>query len=146
MNEVFTDFGDIFEHFNANSFFSDILQNDPFFQNAFGGHASSMFGGGNDPFSMFGGGGGMMNDSNDMFSSFSSFGGGGGGANVMSQSISSTYVNGKKITTKKTQKNGQVIIEKYENDQLVRKSINGQQQQLGAIGYKKKKRKKSDHY
>merc|ERR1719166_491298 len=33
MDEVFTDFGDIFEHFNANSFFNDIFTHDPFFSN-----------------------------------------------------------------------------------------------------------------
>merc|ERR1719293_647332 len=97
-------------------------------------------GGANDPFqsmfSSFGGGGGMLND--DTFSSFtsSSFGGGGGGnVNVMSQSVSTAYVNGKKITTKKIQKNGQTIVEKYENDELIQKSINGQMQKLDAIGY-----------
>ena len=112
-----------------------------------------MFGGGNggnpfdSMFASFGSGGSMMND--DGFSSFtsSSFGGGGGGANIMSQSISTSYVNGRKITTKKMQKNGQVIVEKYENDELIQKSINGQQQKLDAIGNdKNKKRKKSDHY
>merc|ERR1719464_2590272 len=72
----------------------------------------------------------------DMFqSSFSSFGGGMGmgGGNVMSQSISTSYVNGRKITTKKMSKNGQTIVEKYENDQLVHKAINGQPQNLQAI-------------
>merc|ERR1712176_675349 len=109
---------------------------------------SSMFGGG-DPFQSMFGGRGMMND--DAFSSFtsSSFGGG-GGANIMSQSISTAYVNGKKITTKKMQKNGQTIVERYENDELIQKSINGQMQKLDAIGYDasdkhKKKKKKRKH-
>merc|ERR550532_2686604 len=101
--------------------------------------------------SMFGGGMGFGGD--DMFqSSFSSFGGGMGGGNVMSQSISTSYVNGRKITTKKMSKNGQTIVEKYENDQLVHKAINGQPQNLQAIdnggngqqqGQKKKKKKNS---
>lgn len=156
MDEVITDFGDIFENFNANWFFNDIFQKDPFFANAFGnmnGGGGIHSGGGNDPFpsmfSNFGGGMGMMND--DAFTSFSSssFGGGGGGPNIMSQSVSTAYINGRKITTKKIQKNGQTIVEKYENDQLVQKSINGQMQNLDAIGYddpykKKKKRKKSN--
>eukprot|EP00483_Globobulimina_turgida_P006181 UN06191 len=107
-------------------------------------HPFGMFGGGmgGDPFqsmfsSSFGGG---MNGDDSGFTSFtsSSFGGGGGmgnGANVMSQSISTSYVNGKKVTTKKMQKNGQTIVEKYENDQLVQKMINGQPQNLDAIEY-----------
>eukprot|EP00484_Ammonia_sp_Unknown_P017207 CAMPEP_0197029508 /NCGR_PEP_ID=MMETSP1384-20130603/8940_1 /TAXON_ID=29189 /ORGANISM="Ammonia sp." /LENGTH=255 /DNA_ID=CAMNT_0042458687 /DNA_START=100 /DNA_END=867 /DNA_ORIENTATION=- len=181
IDEVFTDFGDIFDHFSA----FDIFANDPFFQSfGFGGFGNgfhqnqnqnnhtqnqhrnhmnhNMFGGslfGADPFesmfaSGFGGGG------NDGFTSFtsSSFGGGGNGANVMSQSISTSIVNGKKITTKTMQKNGQTIVEKYENDQLVQKMINGQEQSLGAISYndndhaahtqqkayKKRKKKNSD--
>jgi len=147
MDAVFTDFGDIFEHFNAHSFFDGVFQNDPFFQQHFGGSAfsssqsggdafssnfgGSMFGGG-DPFgSFFGGGGG-----DEVFSSsFSSFGGGGGGANVMSSSISTSYVNGKKITTKKMTKNGQSIVEKYENDELIHKMVNGKEQKLEAIGF-----------
>eukprot|EP01084_Bolivina_argentea_P178987 309321_1 len=165
MDEVFMDFGDIFEHFNANNFFDDVFSHDPFFSNAFGsmnnhnnnhnnnhhqnhqnnqnnnnnrGGFGGFFGGG-DPFqSMFsssfntgfgGGGDGMFQ------SSFSSFGGGGGGGNVMSQSISTSYINGKKVTTKKMQKNGQTIVEKYENDELVQKMINGEEQNLEAITY-----------
>jgi len=148
MDEVFTDFGDIFSHFNANSFFDDVFKNDPFFANAFGGSSNGGF---PSMFSSFGGGmGGGMN--NDIFSSFSSFGsGGGGGANIMSTSVSTAYINGRKITTKKIQKNGQTIVEKYENDELVQKSINGQKQNLSAIGYddnkhKKHKKRKSKDY
>ena len=67
----------------------------------------------------------------------------------MSQSISTAYVNGKKITTKKIQQNGQTIIEKYENNELIMKSINGQQQQLDSIEYNdndnNKRRKGSKH-
>jgi len=164
MDAVFTDFGDIFEHFNAHNFFDGIFADDPFFQQHFGGSpfSNGHSNGHNDPFggmgfggSMFGGG---MFGGDDMFSSsFSSFGGGmgGGGANVMSQSISTSYVNGKKVTTKKVTKNGQTIVEKYENDQLVHKAINGQPQNLQAIdngqhqsssqSQKKKKKKKSKH-
>jgi len=162
MDAVFTDFGDIFEHFNAHNFFDGMFANDPFFQQHFGGspfsngHQNGQ-NGHQDPFggmgfggSMFGGGMGFGGD--DMFqSSFSSFGGGMGGGNVMSQSISTSYVNGRKITTKKMSKNGQTIVEKYENDQLVHKAINGQPQNLQAIDNggngqqqkKKKKKKKS---
>merc|ERR1712241_617851 len=110
-------------------------------------------GGGNDPFqSMFSGFGGGMGMNDDAFTSFSSSSfGGGGGANIMSQSVSTAYINGRKITTKKIQKNGQTIVEKYENDQLVQKSINGKQQNLDAIGYddqhkKKKKKRKSNGF
>ena len=164
MDEVFNDYGDIFAHFNSHSFFNDIFANDPFFAD-FGGfgninnHNNSNnnnngnrgfggFGGfgGNDLASSifssaFGGGMGGMDDGFSSFtsSSFGGFGGGGNGGNVMSQSMSTTYVNGKKVVTKKIQKNGQTIVEKYENDQLVMKSINGQQQNLDAIEYKKKK-------
>ena len=166
MDEVFTDFGDIFAHFNSHSFFNDIFANDPFFNDfggftgfnnmnnmnmnnnvnnnntnnmgAFGGGFGNDFGGGFGSIfsSAFGGGGG-----DDGFTSFTStssfggFGGGGNGANVMSQSISTSYVNGKKITTKKIQQNGQTIVEKYENNELIMKSINGQQQQLDSIEY-----------
>merc|ERR1712087_798414 len=41
---VFTDFGDIFAHFNASSHFADIFSHDPFFSQAFadfGGHGQS---------------------------------------------------------------------------------------------------------
>eukprot|EP01083_Nonionella_stella_P298024 1011861_1 len=125
MDKVFMDFGDIFEHFNENSFFDDIFgDNDPFLRN-------------NNLFSQF-----NMNDDFGGFSSFSSssFGGFGGG-NVMSQSISTTYINGKKITTKKMTKNGESIVEKYENDKLVSKMINGSPQNLDAIEYNKTKKK-----
>merc|ERR1712157_688109 len=122
---------------NANSFFDDIFSHDPFFSNAFGSAFSNNHHqnntNNNHPFqsmfqSPFGGG-------DEMFSSsFSSFGGG-GGANVMSQSISTSYINGKKVTTKKMTKNGQTIVEKYENDELIQKSINGKDQKLEAISY-----------
>eukprot|EP01083_Nonionella_stella_P066619 175607_1 len=171
MDEVFMDFGDIFEHFNASSFFNDIFAHDPFFANTFGGSGfgnhhnnrnnnnhpfGSMFGGGlggGDPFqsmfqSSFGG-------PDQGFTSFSSSSFGGGAPNVMSTSISTSYVNGKKVTTKKMQKGGQTIVEKYENDELVQKMINGELQNLDAIEYneaydesknKKKKKKKSNKH
>jgi len=158
MDQVFTDFGDIFEHFNANSFFDDIFSHDPFFSNAFGSAFSNNHQqnntNNNHPFqsmfqSPFGGG--------DPFQSmFQSSFGGGNGANVMSQSISTSYINGKKVTTKKIQKNGQSIVEKYENDKLIQKMVNGQPQKLDAIQYdnnydnknkkKRKKKRKSDDY
>ena len=168
MEEVFHDFGDVFEHFNANSFFKDIFTHDDFFRDFGGGFGGPFmndnhnnnnrqnnnnnnnggdFGGG---FGIFGGG----NPFEAMFSSsfgdpFGGFGGGGGGGNIMSQSISTSYINGKKVTTKKMQKNGKTIIEKYENDQLVHKSINGQKQNLEQLEYnvdnknKNKNKKKS---
>jgi len=153
IDAVFTDFGDIFEHFNAHNFFDGIFANDPFFQQHFGGSAfsssSSQSNGHNHPFGAFGGFGGGLGGGfggfgglgggghgDDLFSSsFSSFGSGGGGANVVSQSISTSYINGKKVTTKKMTKNGQTIVEKYENDQLVHKAVNGQTQTLEAISY-----------
>mmetsp|Transcript_14911 Transcript_14911/g.13385 ORF Transcript_14911/g.13385 Transcript_14911/m.13385 type:complete len:252 (+) Transcript_14911:51-806(+) len=170
MDEVFTDFGDIFAQFNSHNYFNDVFANDPFFAD-FGGfgnafnnnhnnnhnnhHNNNGFGGfggfgGNDLassiFSSAFGGGGHGDDGFSSFtsSSFGGFGGGGnGGNNVMSQSISTSYINGKKVTTKKIQKNGQTIVEKYENDELVMKSINGQQQKLDAIEYNDNNKGKS---
>mmetsp|Transcript_12826 Transcript_12826/g.19463 ORF Transcript_12826/g.19463 Transcript_12826/m.19463 type:complete len:228 (-) Transcript_12826:218-901(-) len=143
IDEVFTDFGDIFAHFNANSFFNDVFSNDPFFASFANSHPfmnqnqshnthgfQPMFGA--DPFpSMFSSSFGAPNDGG--FQSFVSSSSFGGGPNVVSQSVSTSYVNGKKITTKQIQKNGQSIVEKYENDQLVQKMINGQPQNLAAI-------------
>merc|ERR1712204_68082 len=63
----------------------------------------------------------------DLFSGF------GGGGSFMSQSSSTTYVNGKKVTTISMNKNGKQIQEKYENDRLIERKINGKKQNLDAI-------------
>eukprot|EP00484_Ammonia_sp_Unknown_P026609 CAMPEP_0197034730 /NCGR_PEP_ID=MMETSP1384-20130603/12736_1 /TAXON_ID=29189 /ORGANISM="Ammonia sp." /LENGTH=294 /DNA_ID=CAMNT_0042464685 /DNA_START=164 /DNA_END=1045 /DNA_ORIENTATION=- len=76
----------------------------------------------------FGGGGGSGN----VRSSFSSSGMGGG--SFMSQSSSTSYVNGKKVTTISMNKDGKEIQEVYEDDELVERKINGIKQNLEAIG------------
>ncbi|EEB17454.1 conserved hypothetical protein [Pediculus humanus corporis] len=50
--------------------------------------------------------------------------------NVRSTSISTRFIDGKKITTKKIIENGQETIMTYENDVLTSKSINGVQQSI----------------
>jgi len=81
----------------------------------------SIFGGGGG-FDGFGGGGGNV----QTFSS--SMGGLGGGMNVRSSSSSSKFVNGKKITTKRTNNNGVETVETYENDILKSRTVNDQAQ------------------
>jgi len=91
--------------------------------------------------SFFGGGGG----GDDIFSSFGNMGGtsssvftsmGGGMGNMTSTSTTTRISNGKKVTTKTTIRNGQTTTEKYENDKLVEKMINGVEQDLQKIEYK----------
>ncbi|TRY79695.1 hypothetical protein TCAL_08327 [Tigriopus californicus] len=53
-------------------------------------------------------------------------GGGGGGAGMAGTSMSTRFVNGKKITTKKTFGNGGETIKVYENDVLVSHTVNGE--------------------
>ncbi|KAK6617851.1 hypothetical protein RUM43_014080 [Polyplax serrata] len=50
--------------------------------------------------------------------------------NVRSTSISTRFLNGKKITTKKIIENGQETVMTYENDILTSKSVNGVQQSI----------------
>ena len=101
------------------------------------------FGGGG-----FGGGGGGINIE-DLFGDMPGFGGGAssfsfsssggrggggrGGAGFMSQSSSTSYRNGKKITTISMNKNGKEIKEVYEDDELVERKINGIKQNLDRI-------------
>jgi len=87
-----------------------------------GGQTTSMsiFGGGG--FDDFGGGGANI----QTFSS--SMGGLGGGMNIRSSSSSTKFVNGKKITTKRTNNNGVETVETYENDILKNRTVNGQAQ------------------
>lgn len=73
------------------------------------------------------------------FTSFSSFnsisngsGGGGGGA-VKRTSTSTTFVNGKKIMTKRVYENGKETVMKYENDVLKSKTVNGVAQKIPSI-------------
>lgn len=58
---------------------------------------------------------------------------GGGFGNFMSQSSSTSWVNGKKVTTISMNKNGKQIEEIYENDELIQRKINGKLQSLDAI-------------
>merc|ERR1712226_1511832 len=81
----------------------------------------SIFNGGGG-FDDFGGGGANI----QTFSS--SMGGMGGGMNVRSSSSSTKFVNGKKITTKRTNNNGVETVETYENDVLKSRNVNGQAQ------------------
>eukprot|EP01083_Nonionella_stella_P023453 64887_1 len=75
----------------------------------------------------------MGGDGVDMDDLFGGFGFGGGGGGFMSQSSSTSYVNGKKVTTISMNKNGKQIKEVYENDELVERMINGIKQNLDAI-------------
>lgn len=59
-------------------------------------------------------------------------GGGGGGGNVRRISTSTSFVNGKKVTTKRVFENGVETVTKYENDVLKSKTVNGVAQ---AISY-----------
>jgi len=62
----------------------------------------------------------------DSFSSGSMNGhGGGGGGAVKRTSTSTTFVNGKKVTTKRVFENGTETVMKYENDVLKSKTVNG---------------------
>lgn len=65
------------------------------------------------------------------FSSVQTFGGSmGGGGGMRSQSTSTRYVNGKKITTKRVVDNGVETVKTYENDVLKSHTVNGQRQAL----------------
>ncbi|KAM8881056.1 dnaJ homolog subfamily B member 6b [Synchiropus picturatus] len=90
--------------------------------NGFGAFPGFSFSGFNSGFSSFG-------DMGGGFSSFSSFGGGGGGGgggmgNFRSVSTSTTFVNGKKITTKRIVENGQERVEVEEDGQLKSLTVN----------------------
>lgn len=74
------------------------------------------------------------------FTSFSSFnsvssggGGGGSGGAVKKTSTSTTFVNGKKIMTKRVYENGKETVLSYENDILKSKTVNGVPQKLSSI-------------
>jgi len=100
------------------------FSNDPFFNDPFG----APFGGNHQTMSMsaFGGPfGGMGMGGMNMMSSMSSSGGGGGFRSV---SQSTTYINGKQVTTKTTQEGNQTIVERIENGQVVSKRVNGVEQ------------------
>ena len=62
----------------------------------------------------------------NMMSSMSSSGGGGGGFRSVSQST--TYINGKQVTTKTTQEGNRTTVERIENGQVVSKKVNGVEQ------------------
>merc|ERR1719203_1204403 len=104
---------DMFQDMFADSFGDDLFGGrvkdfDRIFE-AMGGDDFGGSGGGFDPFAGFGGG------------------------SFMSQSSSTSYINGKKVTTISMNKNGQQIEERYENDELVQRKINGKKQPLEAI-------------
>jgi len=127
-NEFFSAFSDdpIFSSFGHGFPSAHSQQRRQNQQNPFG-FGSSVFG--NDPFmSPFGN---MGNSSSMMFSSSS-----GGMGNMMSSSTTTQYIGGRKMTTKTTSRNGETIVEKYENDKLVQKMINGKEQDLQKLEYK----------
>jgi len=78
--------------------------------------------------------GGDMGGSSSM--SFMTSSGGMGFGNVMSSSTTTQTINGRTTTTKSTTRNGQTIVEKYENNQLVQKMVNGVPQDLQKLEYK----------
>lgn len=77
---------------------------------------------------------GGLNSMNGGFTSLSTFNGshGGGGGNVRRISTSTSFVNGKKVVTKKIFENGVETVTSYENDILKSKTVNGVPQ---AIAY-----------
>jgi len=94
----------------------------------FGFGFSPMFG--NNPFmSSFGSNMGGSSSMSFMSSS-------GGMGNMMSTSTTTQIINGHKITTKTTTRNGQTTVEKFENDKLVQKMVNGVEQNLQKLEYK----------
>lgn len=76
---------------------------------------------------------GGINSMNSGFTSLSTFSNGShGGGNVKRISTSTSFVNGKKVTTKKVLENGIETVMSYENDVLKSKTVNGVPQ---AISY-----------
>merc|ERR1719188_1427458 len=91
--------------------------------------------GGMDPFSFGGGMGGMGGGAGGMsFSSTSFFGGPGGAAmgSMSGTSMSTRFVNGRKVTTKRTFNNGVETVKEYDNDVLVSHTVNGKPQSVAA--------------
>lgn len=80
--------------------------------------------------SLGGGGGGGLFNGMSTFSSSSMLGGPG----MTSSSMSTRFVNGKKITTKKTLSNGIETVKVYENDNLVSHTVNGEEQLANGAG------------
>ncbi|XP_037135386.1 dnaJ homolog subfamily B member 6b isoform X2 [Syngnathus acus] len=130
---------DVFREFFGRDPFADFFDNDPF--GDFIGHnchlgdpRSRTRGGGGGPFDFRGlsfnsgfNAFGDMGSGNGGFASFSSsFGGGGGGGmgNFKSVSTSTKFINGKKITTKRTVENGQERVEVEEDGQLKSLTVN----------------------
>ncbi|XP_050440328.1 dnaJ homolog subfamily B member 6 isoform X2 [Adelges cooleyi] len=125
----FRDPEDVFREFFNTSDITDLL----FPGQRYSGHheMSTMM----NPFGFGGFGGGFGSGFDDMFSMANAGfanGGGGSGGNIKRTSISTRFVNGKKITTKKISEGGKEIVETYENDMLKSKTINGVPQ---AIAY-----------
>ncbi|ETO11027.1 hypothetical protein RFI_26350 [Reticulomyxa filosa] len=70
-----------------------------------------------------------------------------GGGNVISASTTTTthIINGHKTTTNTITRNGQTTIEKYEDDKLVQKTINGVDENMQSIEYKPNNRDTNDN-
>ena len=127
------DFGDPFELFHEHfkDSFGDMFRGrfkdfDAVFERMSGGrNMGGVFR--NPPGARFGEGSGSC------VSQSCNFGGGFGGGSFMSQSRSTTWVNGQKRETISMNKDGRQIDDVYENDQLIKRIVNGQQQSLDAI-------------
>jgi len=118
------------------------------FAGLFGGGllGSSIFGGSSalDPFGGFGGGGGgQMQMFSTSIGGFGGFGGGMTGELVClvtrcdqlrysstGTSVSTRFVNGKKVTTQKSFSGGSEEVKVFEDDQLISHTLNGQEQQV----------------
>ncbi|XP_052567555.1 dnaJ homolog subfamily B member 6-B, partial [Culex pipiens pallens] len=86
-----------------------------------------------DPMAHRGGGGGGGGIGGGGFTSISEFSVGSGP--VKRTSTSTTFVNGKKLMTKKVYENGTETIMSYENDVLKSKTVNGVAQALSSYGH-----------
>uniref|UniRef100_A0A6B2EDE8 Putative molecular chaperone dnaj superfamily n=1 Tax=Phlebotomus kandelakii TaxID=1109342 RepID=A0A6B2EDE8_9DIPT len=140
---TFRDPEEVFREFFGNSPFADIFGGMPYAatngrrshrhshpQNTISSQFMSPFMGislMDDFFSMDNGG---MNGAFTSFSSFNTAGGGGGGGAVKRTSTSTTFVNGKKLMTKRIYENGKETVMSYENDVLKAKTVNGVAQAL----------------
>ena len=123
MEEVITDFGDIFANFNAQSFFNDIFE--------------SIFDIGNiNEFAGISGLNGInqineiykfsnQNNMNCQLMNFEQC-----GTCILTESVSQSFVNGQNVTTKTTQTNGKTVTKIYRNNELIQTNINGQEQQI----------------
>jgi len=155
--DPFAMFNELFSAFSADPFFGSFGHGFPHssshqrrqerqsHMDPFGFGFSPMFG--NDSF-MSSIGSNMGGSSSMSFMSSS-----GGMGNMMSTSTTTQIINGHKITTKTTTRNGQTTVEKYENDRLVQRMVGGVQQDAQRLefkptesrNYSKPDKKTSDH-